>query len=162
MLNNSALGNVSLDSSEVIIFTDGASRGNPGPSGVGIIIKQAGKVILSKGYKIKDCTNNVAEYLALLAAVYLLMIHVPEDSFNEIKICADSELLIKQMRGEYKIKNIRLAEIASAIRIKIQEIGKPYSFHHVRREFNSLADNMANIGVDQKVTAPSWLAKYFL
>lgn len=162
MLNNYQSGNIAVDPSEVVIFTDGASRGNPGPSGVGIIIKQAGKVILSKGYKIKDCTNNVAEYLALLAAVYLLMLDISEDSFNEIKICADSELLVKQMRGEYKIKNVRLAEIASAIRIKIQEIGKPYSFHHVRREFNTLADNMANIGVDQRITAPNWLSKYFI
>ena len=145
------------------IFTDGASRGNPGPSGVGFVLKQDGVVLEKIGYFLPlQVTNNVAEYLALVAALSLV-----EDkfvgsplAFTNLEIFADSELLIKQLKGVYKVKNMVLAQLHAVIFSKLHAIGKHYAFCHIRREHNSLADKMANQGIDKKIAAPEWVAKY--
>jgi ribonuclease HI len=143
------------------VFTDGASRGNPGIAGIGIVLKKNEKVIIAKGYKLGVATNNVAEYMALLFALYLVKLEITESSFSILKICADSELLIKQLRGEYKVKNAALAKIHAAIKKKLHEIGKPHTFCHVRRELNSAADKMANKGIDENIALPNWIEENF-
>lgn len=139
------------------IFTDGASRGNPGLAGIGFVIKLAGKTLMSHGYQIQATTNNVAEYLALLAALHLVKQEFLDLDWTTVTIKADSELLIKQMLGLYKVKNERLAKIHRLIKQVIREINKPHEFVHIRREFNSEADRMANNAIDKKLTTPPWL-----
>jgi ribonuclease HI len=148
--------------SALSVFTDGASRGNPGPSSVGIVIKQNSNILLARGFKIRDTTNNVAEYLALFCAINLISKEVFRDGFSEIRFYADSELLIKQMLGEYKVKDAKLAVMYRDIKYNLRKFSQPYSFHHIKREFNTEADKMANQGLDDKVAAPLWLSDYFL
>ena len=157
--NESSINLSTCPSTTLQVFTDGACRGNPGIAGIGIILKND-KIIAAKGYKIGITTNNVAEYLALLCALHLIKLEVPDSSFSILKICADSELLIKQLKGEYKVKNTILAKIHAAIKMKLLEIAKPHTFCHVRRELNSAADKMANKGIDENITPPNWFREY--
>jgi len=145
---------------DLIVYTDGASRGNPGPSGIGLVIKQNDKVLISKGFKIENTTNNVAEYLALLCAVLLIIREIPKDSFDSVVFRADSLLLIKQMIGEYKVRDCKLAKLCYAIKQELLQMSKIHSFEHVFREFNFDADKMANAGIDKKIITPSWFDEY--
>ncbi|ACC98724.1 Ribonuclease HI [Elusimicrobium minutum Pei191] len=134
---------------KVIINVDGGSRGNPGPGASAYVIKDAkGKIIAQEGVFLGICTNNEAEFKALLfafgAAAKLKATH--------IQIYADSQLLVKQFLGEYKIKSPNLVPIMEEIRKK----AKPFSsvqIAHVPREKNKEADKLANIAMD-KATKP--------
>ncbi len=137
------------------IFIDGAARGNPGPAGAGIFIKKNNKTVLEKGIFLGKKTNNQAEYLALALSVFLL-----QEKFSKkikksasIIITSDSELLVKQMKGIYKVKNPILYKI-KALTILLQKEIK-LKFKHVKREKNKIADNLANIGVDEKGKMPT-------
>ncbi len=129
----------------VIINTDGGARGNPGPAGIGLVIKdEAGVLLYSFGAYIGDTTNNVAEYSALIKAL--------EESVNlgatDVKIQMDSELIVKQMQGIYKIKQPTLQELAAQV-IKLLKKFNSHSFVHVRREFNKEADALVNLALDE-------------
>lgn len=128
----------------LVINTDGGARGNPGPAGIGLVIKnEAGELVYSFGGYIGDTTNNVAEYSALIKAL--------EESVNlggtDLKIQMDSELIVKQMTGIYKIKEPTLQGLAAQC-IKLLKEFKSYSFAHVRREFNKEADALVNQALD--------------
>lgn len=141
------------------IFIDGASRGNPGPAGAGIFISQAKKPIIAEGIFLGKKTNNQAEYLALLLSV-LFINHL----FKEKKLAktplhffSDSELMIKQMNGIYKVKNEQLQALKGII---IEHLhGHKATFKHVYREQNTTADGLANQGVDTRKKVPSSFAK---
>lgn len=129
----------------VIINTDGGARGNPGPAGIGLVIKnEAGELLYSHGAYIGDTTNNVAEYSALIKAL--------EESVNlgatDVKIQMDSELIVKQMQGIYKIKQPGLQELAAKVLVLLKKFNS-YSFVHVRREFNKEADALVNKALDE-------------
>lgn len=136
------------------IYVDGAARGNPGPAGAGIHIFYNTTDILKKGIYLGEKTNNQAEYLALALALFfvekLCTEHHIINSF--LSIHSDSELLIKQMRGEYKIKNEILARLKSII--DSQLTNHTCRFTHVVREKNKEADKLANIGIDKKNKIP--------
>lgn len=134
-------------SKSIEIFIDGASRGNPGPSGIGIIFCDSDSKVIKKLFKfIGNTTNNIAEYTALIYALQEALI----DRYEDVLVKSDSELLTKQIRGEYKVKNENL---------------KPYyeQFLHLSRGFNkvevvsidrkdnSLADKLANKAVDSRI-----------
>lgn len=128
----------------LVINTDGGSRGNPGPAGIGVVIKsETGETIYSHGGYIGVNTNNVAEYSALIKAL--------EESINlggtDLKINMDSELIVKQMQGAYKIKEPTLQELAQQV-FKLLNHFNSYTFTHVRREFNKEADAMVNQALD--------------
>lgn len=133
-----------------VISVDGASRGNPGQSGAGVFIKKGDAEIVRSGFYLGNRTNNEAEYLALLIAVMFLQ---KERSENEtVKILSDSQLLIRQMQGVYKIKKPELKVIYDAI---WQELGTTECFfEHVERDKNTIADSLANHGVDTKNSLP--------
>src|ERR1051325_10447905 len=119
-------------SKAVRTFTDGGSRGNPGPAAIGAVVEElaTGEKHCIKRY-IGNTTNNQAEYQALLAAVT----KAAELGATEVECRLDSELVVKQMKGEYRVKDTELGKIF----IKIHNIAtqfKKISFHHVRREFN--------------------------
>jgi ribonuclease HI len=123
---------------------DGGSRGNPGPAGYGVRIEQSDGTILELKEFLGSCTNNVAEYRGLLAALRW----GAEHRVTELRIRSDSELLVKQMGGEYRVKNPGLLPLYDEARALIRKIGR-VTFEHVRREFNQDADRLANQAMDE-------------
>jgi len=126
-------------------YVDGGARGNPGPAGYGVRIEDAdGNLIEELHGPLGVATNNVAEYSGLLAALKWAVEH----GHRDVHIRADSELLVKQMRGEYRIKNPGLQPLATRARLLMMELGK-VTFEHVRREFNKEADRLSNLAMDE-------------
>lgn len=135
---------MSQTSKVLVINTDGGSRGNPGPAGIGVVIKDAtGKVVFEHGGYIGEATNNVAEYKALIKAVETAR----DLGAGEVKINMDSELIVRQMLGQYKIKQPDLQKLAGEVLIVLKSFSK-FSFTHVRREFNKEADALVNQALD--------------
>ncbi len=127
------------------IFTDGAARGNPGRAGIGVVIKnEDGKNILELCDYIGETTNNVAEYSALIRGL--------EESIDmgltEVEVFSDSELMVKQINGEYKVKNKGLAPLYHHILSLIKKF-KYFRIYHTAREDNKEADALANQGLDR-------------
>jgi ribonuclease HI len=126
------------------LFTDGGARGNPGPAAYGYVLEaDDGTVLAAHGEAIGVATNNVAEYRALLAGLEkALELHVPE-----VEVVSDSELLVKQMTGEYRVKNEALRGLSVEAARLARRIGK-VSYRAVRREHNELADRLVNEALD--------------
>jgi ribonuclease HI len=141
------------------IFMDGASRGNPGPAGAGIFMFQGQKNILAEGLYLGKKTNNQAEYLALLLAVLFVekLIAEKKVAFTRIRFFSDSELMIKQMNGIYKVKNEQLQALHGIITTRLKKY--VCSFTHVLRGKNADADALANLGVDHKKKVPTSFQK---
>lgn len=139
------------------IFIDGAARGNPGLSGVGIFVTKKSdlSVLIKKGFFINHKTNNQAEYLALLLAIFLISEKQKELNLKKLilNINSDSELLVKQMLGIYKIKNKTLLQIKKIIDMLL--INFSYNFVHILREKNKIADKLANLGIDKRISLPT-------
>lgn len=127
------------------IYTDGGARGNPGPAGIGVYILKNGKPVHEIMEYIGETTNNVAEYTALVRA--LMWVSAKEDA-DVVVMKLDSELVVKQMKGEYKVKNPVLKVLwaeAQKLAYTLQNI----SYEHVRREQNVEADRLANEAMDK-------------
>ncbi len=128
-------------------FTDGASRGNPGESGIGIILKSdKGDILYSGGGYIGKATNNIAEYRALL---YCLK-KATELSCSILIVHSDSELLVKQMRGEYRVKTPHLRGFFEEAKELIDAAPYQFDIVHIERESNRDADFLANCGIDSR------------
>ena len=127
------------------LSTDGGSRGNPGPAAYGYVLEaEDGTVLAAHGERIGVATNNVAEYSALIAGLEKAV----ELAVPEVEVVSDSELMVKQMNGEYRVKNEALRELSSeAVRLA-RRIGN-VSYRAVRREHNELADQLVNDALDQ-------------
>ena len=133
----------------IYAWIDGGARGNPGPAGYGAHIEDAGGEILAELHGgLGIATNNVAEYNGLLAALRWAIDH----GHRALHVRADSELLVKQMLGEYKIKNEGLKPLAARARLLMMELDR-VTFEHVRREFNKKADALSNLGMDDAEAA---------
>lgn len=129
---------------KLITFSDGGARGNPGPAAFGVVIKDAdGKLLKQHGRYIGETTNNQAEYRGLVDALE----HAKDMGATEVACFLDSELLVKQMNGEYKVKDPELAKLYMRVHNLSVQIGK-VSFTHVRREMNKEADAMVNKALD--------------
>ena len=126
------------------LWTDGGARGNPGPAAVGYVLEaEDGTVLASHGEAIGTATNNVAEYRALIAGLE----KAAEVGVDELEVVSDSELLVKQMRGEYKVKSETLRglfEQASGLATRLGLV----RYTAVRREHNELADRLVNEALD--------------
>jgi ribonuclease HI len=131
------------------VFTDGASRGNPGPAGIGVYAyaETPENPIFSYGYSFYRTTNNVAEYAALILALQTL---IKLQWKGPIAVHADSLLMVKQMNKEYRVKNPQLL-FWHTLATKLKAAA-PCIITHVRREHNTHADAMANKGIDEKIT----------
>lgn len=130
------------------VYTDGASRGNPGRAGIGIVIaEEEGKIMQTHKKYIGEFTNNVAEYSALVESVRQLKISGIE--FEEIDFFCDSELIVKQIKGEYKIKNTDLIKLSLEFWKEIKSMNKKFSITHIPREQNKVADKLANEALDE-------------
>jgi ribonuclease HI len=123
---------------------DGGSRGNPGPASYGVYLERDDGSIVELKASIGIATNNVAEYNGLLAA----LVWATENSVSTLHIRADSDLLVKQMRGEYRVKSPGLQPLFERARALARQIGR-VTFEHVRREFNKEADRLANEAMDE-------------
>ena len=126
------------------LFTDGGARGNPGPAAAAYVLEaEGGEVLASHGEAIGVATNNVAEYSALLAGLE----RARDLGVTELEVVSDSELMVKQMRGEYRIRNEALGELAAQAGRIARAIGH-VSYTAVRREQNTLADRLVNDTLD--------------
>jgi probable phosphoglycerate mutase len=126
------------------LSTDGGARGNPGPAAYGYVLEaEDGTVLAAHGERIGVATNNVAEYRALIAGLEKAL----ELGVDEVDVISDSELLVKQMTGEYKVKNETLQDLSGEARRLARKLGK-VSYRAVRREHNELADSLVNEALD--------------
>jgi len=129
----------------ITAYIDGGSRGNPGPAGFGVQIVDEDGVVVSEFHgSLPHTTNNVAEYNGLLAALAWAVDH----GHRTLHIRSDSELLVKQLRGEYRVKNAGLQPLYEDARRLVARIGR-VTFEHVRREKNKEADRLANLAMDE-------------
>jgi probable phosphoglycerate mutase len=128
----------------VVLYTDGGSRGNPGPAAFGFVLEaDDGTILAAEGEPIGEATNNVAEYRGLVAGLS----RAYELGVPEIEVRSDSELLVKQMRGEYRVKNPALRTLSLEAAQLARTIGR-VEYVHVPRERNELADRLVNEALD--------------
>lgn len=129
------------------LFTDGGARGNPGPAAYGYVLEaENGTVLDARGETIGVATNNVAEYRGLVAG----LARAVELDVNELEVVSDSELVVRQMTGVYKVKNTALKRLSLEAGELARRIGK-VSYRAVRREHNELADRLVNEALDAAV-----------
>jgi ribonuclease HI len=126
------------------LSTDGGARGNPGPAAYGYVLEtEDGTVLAAEGETIGVATNNVAEYSALVAGLEKAL----ELGVGEVEVVSDSELMVKQMRGEYRVKNEALRGLFLEASRLARQVGN-VSYTAVRREHNKLADQLVNDALD--------------
>lgn len=129
----------------VVAYIDGGARGNPGPAGYGVRVERPDGTLVEELHgALGIATNNVAEYNGLLAALQWAVDH----GERQLHVRADSELLIKQMRGEYKVKHPGLQPLAARARLLCMQLDRVV-FEHVRREQNAEADRLSNVAMDE-------------
>jgi ribonuclease HI len=128
-----------------IIYVDGASRGNPGPASYGFAVFDSQGKLLHKGSRyIGNTTNNVAEYTALIEALR----YVIKQSISAVEIRSDSQLLVRQIKGEYKVRTQHIQDLYDQVRELLRHFVF-YQIQHVPRSENKLADRLANEALDR-------------
>jgi len=136
------------------VFTDGASRGNPGHAGIGIVILDENDFIL-RTYKeyLGQATNNQAEYKALIKSLDVIKKLGSEENteFDEVEFYSDSELMVNQVNFDFRIKEPELALLNNKFHVKARKLNKPFSIVHIDRSKNKNADRLANLAVDGKL-----------
>lgn len=150
-------GNKTVPQIVLHVFVDGAARGNPGPSGAGVYITTKDRVaLIKKGYYLKHKTNNQAEYLAFILACLHVQNLIQHEPNTRIIFHSDSQLLVRQIQGMYKIKN----DVLIGLHNCAQKLLRPmlYTITHVAREDNTSADALANLGVDKRTKIPQAMA----
>ena len=129
----------------ITAYIDGGARGNPGPAGYGVhVVDESGNVLAELYRGIGHSTNNIAEYSGLLAALEWARDH----GHRRLHIKSDSELLVKQISGLYKVKHPGLQPLYGRAKLLMAELGD-VTIEHVRRELNKDADRLSNLGMDQ-------------
>jgi ribonuclease HI len=129
------------------LFTDGGARGNPGPAAYGYVLEDAdGQVLAAHGEAIGVATNNVAEYRGLIAGLEKAV----ELGVPVLEVVSDSELMVKQMRGEYRVKNEALRGLSVQAADLARRIGA-VEYRHVKRAHNELADRLVNEALDASI-----------
>lgn len=132
------------------VFTDGASKGNPGKAGIGIAVYDENNFNINS-YKefLGEATNNQAEYRALLKSVDLVkkMAENGEYVFDRIEFYSDSELMVNQVNFDYLVKEPELAILNNKFHVKIKKLKIPYTIKHIERNLNKAADRLANLAI---------------
>jgi ribonuclease HI len=127
-----------------VVNVDGGARGNPGPAAVGVVVRDGGgEVIEEHGERIGTATNNVAEYRALLLGIE----RARELGATELELVGDSELIVRQVKGEYKVKDATLRGLHGEVKDALAPFER-WSIRHVRREQNAEADRLVNQVLD--------------
>lgn len=136
----------------VVANCDGGSRGNPGPAGYGVYIRDAaGNVIAELSEFLGQKTNNYAEYSALLAALEYALQH----DHRRLRVIADSELMVKQIKGQYKVNSTELRPLYEEAKRRIAKL-EGFQIQHVLREKNRHADRLANLAMDRAGAKPAF------
>lgn len=131
------------------VWTDGGARGNPGPAGFGVVIKnEAGEILTEIAEYLGETTNNQAEYWGLVTALETVR-DLAQGKPAAVEVRMDSELIVKQMLGEYRIKNAGLKPLYWKIRASILALGGNVTFIHVPRRENKEADALSNVAMDR-------------
>ena len=129
---------------KVTVNVDGGARGNPGPAAVGVVVRNGtGEVLEERGETIGRATNNVAEYRALLLGIEMAAAH----GASELELIGDSELVVRQVEGRYKVKDATMRELHTEVKRALQPF-ESWSIRHVRREQNADADRLVNEALD--------------
>lgn len=137
---------VSREAFAVIANIDGGARGNPGPAAYGVVVRNAkGEILVELGEYLGSTTNNVAEYSGLLAALDWVV----KEKHASVKVFSDSELLVRQMRGQYKVKSPDLKPLYDRAQALVRQL-QHFAIEHVRRESNREADRVVNEVLDRK------------
>lgn len=133
-----------------IVHTDGGARGNPGPAAIGVVIEADGKTVVSFGKRIGETTNNVAEYMAVIEALRFAKNNPIIQLSNKpiIQFYLDSVLVVNQLNGMFKVKDARLRELLTRVRLLEQEIGEAVTYAYIPREQNRRADFLVNRALD--------------
>lgn len=128
------------------IYCDGGARGNPGPAAVAFVIWQDNKIIKRFSRKIGKTTNNVAEYQAVIAALTWLIDNpgIINSQFSIINFYLDSQLIVNQLNGNFKIKNSNLKELIIQVKELEKKLGAKINYHHIIRSKNRIADALVN------------------
>ena len=130
----------------LVVNVDGGARGNPGPAAIAAVVATPdGEVVEERGERIGEATNNVAEYRALLLGIE----RARELGASELELVGDSELVVRQVRGQYKVKNAGLRPLHAQTLEALDEF-EGWSIRHVRREENAAADRIVNEVLDAK------------
>jgi ribonuclease HI len=130
--------------SKLTVNVDGGARGNPGPAAIGVVVRGPGDELLEElGEAIGRATNNVAEYRALLRGIELAAAH----GADELELVGDSELVVRQVEGRYKVKDATLRELHAEAKRELAGFGS-WTIRHVRRESNADADRLVNQALD--------------
>jgi ribonuclease HI len=130
----------------LIVYTDGASRGNPGPAGAGWVIEDPhGRAVHSDGHFLGETTNNVAEYAGVLGGLQAALAL----GATCVTLRADSELLVKQLNGQYKVRAAHLAPLFAQVRGLLSKF-RASAIEHIPRECNAAADAQANRAIDER------------
>jgi ribonuclease HI len=128
----------------LVVNVDGGARGNPGPAAIAAVIATPdGEVLESRGGAIGTATNNVAEYRALLLGIELARAR----GASELELIGDSELIVKQVKGEYRVKDAGLRPLHAQVRAALEDFER-WTIRHVRREYNAAADALVNETLD--------------
>lgn len=135
---------------EFVIYTDGGSRGNPGPSAAAYVVLADAKIIAKGAKYLGVGTNNQAEYNGVLLAYEWLIKNVKSPNVKKINFFLDSELVVRQLNGIYKIKDANLKLLAGKIMRLHQQLGSEVSYQSVLREKNKLADSLVNESLDAR------------
>ncbi len=135
-----------LDTNELTIFSDGASRNNPGEAGAGVLILRDNKPVAKLSRYLGTTTNNIAEYTAAIMG----MEHAVKLGASSVRLFADSELLVKQLNGQYKVKNEGLKSLHHKVKELIAKIGS-VEVQYIPRALNKEADALANKAIDEKI-----------
>lgn len=129
---------------KLVVNVDGGARGNPGPAAIGVVVQDAGGAVLEeRGELIGVATNNVAEYRALLLGIE----RASELGASELELVGDSELIVRQVKGEYKVKDATMRELHAEVSRALRPFAS-WSIRHVRREQNAEADRLVNTALD--------------
>lgn len=129
---------------KLVVNVDGGARGNPGPAAIGAVVRDGeGNVLEQRGERIGTATNNVAEYKALLLGIE----RAAELGASELELIGDSELIVRQVKGEYKVKNAAMRELHTEVKKALRPFDS-WSIRHVRREQNADADRLVNAALD--------------
>ncbi|HEX6752881.1 MAG TPA: ribonuclease HI family protein [Solirubrobacterales bacterium] len=130
---------------KVVVNVDGGARGNPGPAAIAAVVQDAdGAVLEERGETIGRATNNVAEYRALLLGIE----RAAALGAGELELVGDSELVVKQVKGEYKVKDAAMRELHAQVKAALRDF-ESWSIRHVRREQNAEADRLVNQVLDE-------------
>ncbi|MEX2447247.1 MAG: ribonuclease HI family protein [Solirubrobacterales bacterium] len=128
----------------LVVNVDGGARGNPGPAAVGVVVQAPeGEVLEERGERIGVATNNVAEYRALLLGIA----RAAELGASELELVGDSELVVRQVKGEYKVKDATLRQLHAEVKRALRDF-ESWSIRHVRRADNADADRLVNEALD--------------